>query len=138
MEKIHSVLNAVFNYHAPCVAANEFGSRGLELICQKQRRFFVAQVDNGQLANWSRIARQGDLAIQDSWRPESTGDGLQLNASPGGGWLFSNFIEKLLRSPAKRNKGNFELVEDIQVGVGGELGVEDKFTGKCACSLFPK
>src|SRR5271157_1728765 len=101
MEKIHSVLNAVFNYHSPRVAANEFGSRGLELICQKQRRFFVAQVDNGQLANWPCIARQDDLAIQDSWCPESAGDSLQFNASPCRDWLFSDFIEKLLRSAAK-------------------------------------
>jgi len=125
MEKIHSVLNAVFNYHAPCVAANEFGRRGLKLVRQEQCRFFVAQVDNGQLANWSFVAGQADIAIQDSWRPESPGDGLKFNALPGGYRLPSDFIEKLLRPSAKRDKGNFQLVKDIEIGVGGEPGVKD-------------
>ena len=46
--------------------------------------------------------------------------------------------EHLLRTPPDGDELNASVVELVQVGIRGQLGVEDEFLGPGAGALFPR
>ena len=54
-----------------------------------------------------------------------------------GSWQVVNVSEHLLRASPEGDKGNAFLVEPVEVGIGGDLGIEDEFLGASAGTLLP-
>ena len=66
MKEAHPVFNVVFDQHATRISFNEFWRRASELIGQQEHRFFVTQVDDGNLSDRPNVIRQCNLLIKNA------------------------------------------------------------------------
>lgn len=98
----------------------------------------MAKIGDGDLPDGTLVVCQGNLAIEDLRSAVSAGDGLKLDAPPGGEGLVSDFLEKILRPSAQGDESDAHLVESVEVGMGGQLGIEDELSGKGSGTLFPE
>ena len=89
MKEAHPVFNVVFDQHATRISFNEFWRRASELIGQQEHRFFVTQVDDGNLSDRPNVIRQCNLLIKNARGLVLTRHTLQINSTPCTAWLGS-------------------------------------------------
>lgn len=98
----------------------------------------MAQFGNRQLADSALVFGKGDVAVENSRCAIRSQDIFQLNAPPGGHGLFLDILKEFAGAAPECNESDPHLVEQIQIGIGGELGIEDELLGKRAGTLLPE
>ena len=98
----------------------------------------MTQVGDAQLADGTNISGKGDFAVQDAWGTIGAQDIFEFNAPPGGYRFALNLPQEFTGAAPEGDESDPQLVEQIEIGIGGQLGIKDEVFGKRACALLPK
>ena len=79
-----------------------------------------------------------DLFVEDAWRAVLASDVGQLDLPPGRKGQRLDGVDHLNGAAPEGDESDAELVEAVEVGVGGEFGIEDKFLGQVAGTFLPE
>ncbi len=137
MEKVDAISHAVCNHHALRRAFNQGGWGAWHLIGQQSRGRFMPQVGHRQLAKRPAVPVQVDVLVEDPRTPVRTCDVFAFHASPRRGRHVCKRGTHLLGAPPDGDALHVLLVEPIEVGRGGQCGVEEEFLRHLACPLLP-
>jgi hypothetical protein len=135
-EEFDRLRDHVFNPPPSGVVANQGFRWGVEVIGDQEGGFFTTVATDDDLAHLPIIIRELDGGFIDErvWvLPFGMGD---MNSFPGLKGLYS--IEHVFASAPQGDKLDSLLIEHRELGVGGELGVEDKGGLDPPLDLFPK
>ena len=136
VEELDSLGDDVFNPPSSGVVANQGLRWGVEVIGDQEGGFFTTVATDDDLAQLALVIRELDGGFMDQrvWvLPFGVGD---MDAFPGLKGLDS--IEHVFASAPQGDKSYPLLIERRELGVGGELGVEDKGGLDPPLDLFPK
>ena len=138
MKELDGLGDPVLNEHSLGIASHQGGSADFEVVGEEDGRFFVPQFDDAQLAQWALIALQVDTLVQDFRGAKGSSQGMQGNPAPGGSRSAPDLSQHFFRATAQGDKKDALLVEAVEIGVGGQLRVEDQFGRGLAGALAPK
>ena len=138
VEETHAVLDVVFDQHPLGITSDELCGRASKLVGQEQRRFFMAQIGDGDLPDRPLVVRQGHLFVQDPRRLVDSRHAVQRDLPPGAARPGQQFMHQLRAATPQRDELDVLPIQLVQLGIGRELGIEDQFLRQLAGAFLPK
>ncbi len=137
VEEVDRLGDGILDQHAAGIAVDQPGRRFVLLVGDQQGGLVVAEIGDGDLADGVGIVLQSGLLVEDARVPVGAPDIAERDPLPGGAGCRGDGSEQLGAGSAEGDEADAELVEAREVGVGGQLGIEDQLAGPGAGALLP-
>ena len=109
-----------------------------QLIGQQQRRLFVAEVHNCELAQFASVIGQRDALIDEAWGAIGARDTFELDTAPAARQGIADLLKDFFGAPTQGDTADATTVQVVKVGIGGELRIEDQLFGQAPGALLPE
>ena len=119
VEEVDAIGDAVLHHNAVSLTSKELRWLALELVGKRQARLFVPKFGDGQLAKRSLVVAPLKGLVKAPRRPKSPCDAFKLDVLPGRGKYLMDGFEHLFRTPPQGDEVYAELVEPVEVCIGG-------------------
>ena len=137
MEKVDRLGDGVLDDHAPGIAVDQPGGRFALLVGEQQGGLAVAEIRDGELADRAGIVLEGGWLVEEARVAVGAPDVVERDSLPLRVRRGGDGSEQLGAASAQGDEADAELVEAREVGVSGQLGVEDQLAGSGAGALLP-
>jgi len=138
VEEVDAVRDSVLDDHPLGISTDELGRRSAELVGDQQGGLLMAQVGDRQLSKRPIVVLERDPLIEDARRSVLPRDVVEFDPAPCGERNLMDCMEHLRRASSQRDEVDVHLIQLVEIGVCGQLGVEDQLLRQVARSLLPE